>query len=149
MQRFSKLMTKVINFKNILYVNFSYNRCFSSFFYVHVTSVNLPKQLLYEKFVPITFFEMTKGPRNAKISWRAALCSQCLANLSYDRKVVGSNLTSSKILDGNGVKAMPGSIPAPNSGALQKNKNYTVNPMGQTQKFFLDKQQNVLVRFPH
>ncbi len=36
------------------------------------------------------------------------------------RMIVGSNLYSSKILDGNGVKAMPGSIPEPNSGTLYK-----------------------------
>jgi len=33
---------------------------------------------------------------------------------------VGSNLISSKILDGNGVKAMPGLIPAPKSGSFEK-----------------------------
>jgi len=37
--------------------------------------------------------------------------------LTHDHKVVGSNLVSSNILDGNGVKARPGSIPAPNSGS--------------------------------
>jgi len=41
-----------------------------------------------------------------------------LANSTHDQKVVGSNLVSPEILDGNGVKAMPGSIPAPNSGSL-------------------------------
>ncbi len=39
-----------------------------------------------------------------------------LANLTHDLKVVGLNLNSSNILDGNGVKAMPDLIPAPNSG---------------------------------
>jgi len=38
--------------------------------------------------------------------------------LTHDRKVVGSILVSTNILDGNGVKAMPGSIPAPDSGSL-------------------------------
>jgi hypothetical protein len=33
---------------------------------------------------------------------------------------VCSNLALSKILDGNGVKAMPGSIPAQNSGSVGK-----------------------------
>ncbi len=37
---------------------------------------------------------------------------------TYTERVVGSNLVSSKILYGNGVKAMPGLIPAPNSGSL-------------------------------
>jgi len=32
--------------------NFSYKRCFSSFFSVHVTREKLPKQRSYEKFVP-------------------------------------------------------------------------------------------------
>ncbi len=39
-----------------------------------------------------------------------SLCQSGL--LSHDEKVVGSNLVSSKILDGNGVKAMSGSITA-------------------------------------
>jgi len=30
------------------------------------------------------------------------------------------------MLDGSGVKAMPGSIPTPNSGSLQKNKKIQV-----------------------
>jgi len=34
--------------------------------------------------------------------------------------VVGLNLTSYKILVGNSVKAMPGLIPAPNSGSFKK-----------------------------
>jgi len=33
---------------------------------------------------------------------------------------VGSKLVPSKTLDGNGVKAMPGSSPAPNSGSYEK-----------------------------
>jgi len=35
---------------------------------------------------------------------------------------VGSNLVSSKILDGNGVKAMPGLVPSPNSGSFKSKK---------------------------
>jgi len=46
-----------------------------------------------------------------------------LANLTHDRKVVGLNLVSSKILDGNGVKTMAGSIPAPNSGSFENKKD--------------------------
>jgi len=38
---------------------------------------------------------------------------------------VGSKLVSSKTLDGNGVKAMPGSIPAPNSVSFE-NKKYSL-----------------------
>jgi hypothetical protein len=41
-----------------------------------------------------------------------------LANSTHDLKVVGSNLVSSNILDRNGVKAMPESIPAPSSGSI-------------------------------
>jgi hypothetical protein len=40
---------------------------------------------------------------------------QWLADSTYSLKVVGSNLVSSKILDGNGFKSIPGFIPAPNS----------------------------------
>jgi len=47
---------------------------------------------------------------------------------------VGSNLVSSKILNGNGAKAMPGSIPAPNSGSVSKNKKNTGSQMGHTKK---------------
>ena len=41
---------------------------------------------------------------------------------TLDREVVGSNLVSSNILDGNGVKAIPGSIPAPNLGSIIKKR---------------------------
>jgi len=47
---------------------------------------------------------------------------------------VGSNHVSSKILDGSGVKAMPGSISAPNSGSLMKNKKNPGSQMGHTHK---------------
>jgi len=45
-----------------------------------------------------------------------------LANSTRDDKVVGSNLISSKIIDENKnkIKAMPGSIPTPNSGLFVK-----------------------------
>jgi len=42
---------------------------------------------------------------------------------------VGLNRVSSKILDGNGVKAMPGLISAPNSGSFKNEKN-TGSQMG-------------------
>jgi hypothetical protein len=47
---------------------------------------------------------------------------------------MGSNLGSSNILDGNGVKAMPGLIPAPNSGSVEKNRG---TQMGHTYKKIL------------
>jgi hypothetical protein len=40
--------------------------------------------------------------------------------LTHNPKVVGLNLVSSKMLVGTGVKAMPGLIPAPNSGSVWK-----------------------------
>ncbi len=43
-----------------------------------------------------------------------------MANLTHDLKVVGSNLVSSNILNGNGVKIMPGSNPELNSGSIWK-----------------------------
>jgi len=55
-------------------------------------------------------------------------------NSAHDWKVVSSNLVSSNILDGNGVKNMLGSIPAPNSGLLYKNKKNTGSQMGHTKK---------------
>jgi len=42
------------------------------------------------------------------------------------------------MLDGSGVKAMPGSIPAPSSGSLQKNKKNTDSQMGHTKKYSLN-----------
>jgi hypothetical protein len=46
-----------------------------------------------------------------------------VSDLTHDQKIVASNLVSSKQLDGNGFKAMPGSIPAPNSGSFENKKN--------------------------
>jgi hypothetical protein len=43
-----------------------------------------------------------------------------LANSTLDQKVVCLNLVFSKIPGGNRVTAMPGSMPAPNSGSLGK-----------------------------
>jgi len=43
------------------------------------------------------------------------------------------------MLDGSGVKAIPGSIPTPNSGSLYKNKKNTGSQMGQTKKIYLKK----------
>jgi len=47
---------------------------------------------------------------------------------------VDSNLVSSNLLDGNGVKAMLGLIPAPKSNSLKKNKKNTISQMGHTKK---------------
>jgi len=58
-------------------------------------------------------------------------------NSTHDRKIVGSNLVSSNILDGDGVEAMPGSIPAPNSESLWKNKKNTASQMGHSKKMSL------------
>jgi len=52
---------------------------------------------------------------------------------------VGSKLVSSKILDGNGVKAMPGSIPAPNTGSFE-NKKIQVAKWGTPKKKLVSKQ---------
>ncbi len=43
------------------------------------------------------------------------------------------------MLDGSGVKAMPGSIPTPNSGPLQKNKKIQVAKWGTPKKIFKKK----------
>jgi hypothetical protein len=46
-----------------------------------------------------------------------------------------SRLVLSKILDGNGLKANPGLIPAPNSGSfVEKNRKNMGSQMGQTDK---------------
>jgi hypothetical protein len=38
------------------------------------------------------------------------------------------------MLDGNGVKAMPGSIPAPNCGSIRKFRKIIGRQMGQTEQ---------------
>jgi len=43
------------------------------------------------------------------------------------------------MLDGSGVKAMPGSIPTPNSGSLYKNKKIQVAKWGTPKKIFKKK----------
>ena len=60
-----------------------------------------------------------------------------VANTTHNQKVVGSNLVSSKILDINGAKAMPGSIPTTNFGSVKKNRKksrgcYSVNNISKT-----------------
>jgi len=39
------------------------------------------------------------------------------------------------MLDGSGIKAMPGSIPTPNSGSLLKNKKIQVAKLGKPKKY--------------
>ncbi len=46
-----------------------------------------------------------------------------VSKLDSRSKGCGSKLVSSKILDGNGVNTMPGSIPSPNYGSFE-NKKY-------------------------
>jgi hypothetical protein len=43
--------------------------------------------------------------------------------MTHEKKSLGSNLVPSKIQDVYGVKAMPKSIPAPNSGSFKNKKN--------------------------
>jgi hypothetical protein len=51
---------------------------------------------------------------------------------------------SSNILDGNGAKAMPESISAPNSGSKNDNKNKNKgSQMGHTDKKILKKKNNI------
>jgi len=46
-------------FINVKRTNFLYERCFGSFYYVHVTRKKLPKQCSYEKFAPLTLMKLT------------------------------------------------------------------------------------------
>ncbi len=48
-----------VNFINILCMNFSYERCCGSFFYVHVSREKLPQQRSYEKFVHKMLMKLT------------------------------------------------------------------------------------------
>jgi len=50
-----------VNFINILRTNFSYERRFGSFSYVHVTREKLPKQCSFEKFVCKMLMKLTIG----------------------------------------------------------------------------------------
>jgi len=52
-------LTSAVNFINILRTNFLYQRCFGSFFYVHVTREKMPKQLSYQKRMHITLMKLT------------------------------------------------------------------------------------------
>ena len=47
---------------------------------------------------------------------------QLTLGVSHNQKVVSLYLVSSNILDRNGVKAVPGSIPAPNLGLIIKKR---------------------------
>ncbi len=49
----------VVNFINILRVNFKYKSLFSSFFYLHVTREKLPKRRLYKKFAQKMLMKLT------------------------------------------------------------------------------------------
>ncbi len=55
---------------NILHTNFSYERCFGSFFYIHVTRGKLPKQCLYEKCARKTLMKLTGTGKNKFCSTR-------------------------------------------------------------------------------
>jgi len=60
--------------------------------------------------------------------------------LSSDRALgsqsEGRGFDSCPMLDGSGVKAMPGSVPTPNSGSLYKNKKIQVAKWGSPKKYF-------------
>jgi len=58
-----------VNFINILLTNFSNERCFGSFFYVHVTRKKLTKQRLYKKFVCKMLMKLTEGVQKLKGIW--------------------------------------------------------------------------------
>jgi len=51
--------TPIVNFINIKRTNFLYDRRFGSFYHVHVTRKNLPKQRSYKKFALITLMKLT------------------------------------------------------------------------------------------
>jgi hypothetical protein len=56
-------------------------------------------------------------------------------NPTHDLKIVGSNPVVSKMMEVVNVKAMPGSIPAPNSGTImEKNKKIYVAKWGKPTK---------------
>jgi hypothetical protein len=58
-------------------------------------------------------------------------CGLAVEHSAHDQKVVGS---IPMLVDGSGVKAMPGSITTPNSGSLQKNKKIQVAKWGTPKK---------------
>ncbi len=67
--------------------------------------------------------ERKKGKGASPVQW--------LANSTLDLKVVGSNLVQNIRWKWSTYKAMPGSIPAPNSGSfMEKNKKNIGSQMG-------------------
>ncbi len=67
--------------------------------------------------------------RNKNINGNKILI-KALASLQYSQLYI----FSIPMLDGNGVKAMPGSIPTPSSGSLQKTKKIQVAKWGTPKK---------------
>jgi len=55
---------------------------------------------------------------------------------------VSLNLVSSKILDGNNGKAMPGSIPVPNSGSVSKRRKINIQ-VGSSKPYFINYYQEI------
>ncbi len=51
--------TPWLNFINIKRTNFSYELCFGSFYYVHVTRTKLPNWRSYQKFPRLTLMKLT------------------------------------------------------------------------------------------
>ena len=69
------------------------------------------------------------------IIFHSESCGLAVEHSAHDQKVVGS---IPMLVDGSGVKAMPGSITTPNSGSLQKNKKIQVAKWGTQKKSTLN-----------
>jgi len=75
----------------------------------------------------ITFFQ---NRQDHKKSWRKPWSS----SRALGSQSEGRGFNPSPMLDGSGVKAMPGSIPTPSSGSLYKNKKIQVAKWGTPKK---------------
>ncbi len=97
---------------------------------VRAEVTNDPKH--FHKNVAQTVEVGGSGWKNYTVKSHIVCESCCLAveHSAHDRKVVGLI----PMLDGSGVKAMPGSIPTPNPGSF-KNWKYS-SQMGHTKKYF-------------
>jgi len=62
-QIFFQSLPPGVNFINVKHTNFSYERRFGSFYYVHVTRKKLPKQCLYKKFARIMWIKLPPGQK--------------------------------------------------------------------------------------
>ncbi len=83
----------------------------------------------------ISASKSTLSPNNLKIL-RPKVTKNQTAKAVVQRWSEGRGFDPCPMLDGSGAKAMPGLMPTPNSGSLQKNKRIQVAKWGTPRKYF-------------